>query len=517
MSKIVRFSLRFDQSLDQYLQKNYPQHGQYQVLSKSLDARNSNKGQTPRYHYQVELEGTGSDQETFPKMGPLKDLPIIVGAGPAGLFCALRLLEYGVTSIILERGEPATQRMKSIAKYWRYGVLNPESNVCFGEGGAGLFSDGKLITRVKSPFIKYVMKKFVEFGAPEEITYLAGAHLGSNKIRKLISEITQYLRSGGCQIHFNQKVTSLLYQGKNVVGVQTADGTKWHSEHTILAAGHSAHKMYEHLYENNVDLKAKNFAIGFRVEHPRKFIDHAQLGSYAGHSELGAARYKLTFNDQKTGKGSYSFCMCPGGNVLSSGTNEDGLVANGMSNSACKSPWSNSAIVATVEAGKDFSADHLLNGMRYQQEVEQKAFRLSQKVESGKELPCMKLTEFLQGKIKEGANPKTSCPSKVFKADFGQIFDSQIIEVLKEALQHFDQNIKGFIHQDAVLIAPETRTSAPVTISRDKNLLESTSHKGLYPCGEGAGHAGGITSSAVDGIKVAMAILEKNFPEHFDS
>ncbi|MGK0367510.1 MAG: putative FAD-dependent dehydrogenase, partial [Thermoproteota archaeon] len=377
-----------------------------------------------------------------------------------------------------------------------------------GEGGAGLFSDGKLITRIKSSFVKYVMRKFVEFGAPAETEYTSNPHLGSNKIRTIITKISDHLKSQGHNILYNSRVDELIYEGNKVIGVLLSSGEKLFSEHIILAAGHSCQKMYEHLQENNVAMVAKSFAVGVRIEHPRREIDKIQYGEFASDELIGAARYRLSYHNNKSDKGTYSFCMCPGGHVLATSTEENSLVCNGMSNFSRSSPWSNSALVVSVTKGKDFKESEILAGLRFQQEIEEKAYSLSLKQASGKELPAITVKEFLKNRLTKEELPKTSCPSKLFKADFNEIFPEFIIDHLRVALYEFDKNMPGFSSGKSVLIAPETRTSAPVTVLRDKKSLVSTSHFGLYPCGEGAGYAGGITSAAVDGIKVAESIME---------
>tara|TARA_B100001971_G_scaffold84647_1_gene77937 strand:+ start:32786 stop:34390 length:1605 start_codon:yes stop_codon:yes gene_type:complete len=507
----LQLRLSFDIDLDKYMNKHHPDVVAYRILSKSLDARNAPRGKKPIYLYTLEAIKEGESfqkvHEELEKVNPPKHKPIFIGAGPAGLFGALRLAEYGVPSIIIERGDVAGKRMLHISKYWRKGELNPESNVCFGEGGAGLFSDGKLITRIKSPLVKYVMNKFVEFGAPEEVAYLSNPHLGSNKIRKIITIMSDRLRELGCEFIYNQKVEELLYSDSSVVGVKLDNGQEIQSDHIILAAGHSAKNLYEHIVENDVAVKPKDFAVGVRIEHPRRYIDSVQHGKFA--QELEAARYKLTFHNRSTEKGTYSFCMCPGGYVLSSGTEEDGIVVNGMSNFARNSPWSNSALVVTVKAGEDFDESDPLNGLRFQEEIEKKAYQLSKKYASGRELPAMTLKEFLTGVINSNELPKTSSPSKLFKADLREVLPPFIISHLQEGLKNFDKKMEGYAYDEALIIAPETRTSAPITILRDKHTLESLSHKGLYPCGEGAGYAGGITSAAVDGIKVVESIIEQ--------
>jgi uncharacterized FAD-dependent dehydrogenase len=515
MGKKVNLILEFSEDLERALKKKFPKLEDFRILSKSLDARKSNLGRTPKYNYTVEVKLPGEDfteyLETFKNLGPLPQKPIIIGAGPAGLFCALRLAEYGIPSVLIERGGRAHERMKKIAQFWRYGEFDGENNVCFGEGGAGLFSDGKLITRIKSPFIKYVMHKLVEFGAPKEVEYLSNPHLGSNKIRPLINKITDYLKEAGCEIHYHSKVTKILTKDNKITGVTLQNGEELHSNNVVMATGHSAKDLYYHLNDLGVSMKPKDFAIGVRIEHPREVIDHLQLGDFARQDDLKSARYALSYHDKSTEHGTYSFCMCPGGYVLSSGTEDDGLVVNGMSNYARNSRWSNSALVVTVKAYEDFKAENVLGGLDFIKEIERKAYNLSKEKATGRELPAITVEEFLNDSQNLDPLPKTSTPSGIFKADLREILPPFVIDHLKNALRQFDKKMKCFIHSKSILIAPETRTSAPVTITRDKEGLESESHQGLYPCGEGAGYAGGITSSAVDGIKVAMAIIEKEF------
>ena len=482
---------------------NYPEYTDYQILQKSLDARGAPRGKEPVYHYTVLLDKDERQKEVF-KHIETNVRPIIIGAGPGGLFAALRLSEYGIKSTIIERGDRAQDRMKAISKYWRKGILDEDNNVCYGEGGAGLFSDGKLITRIKSDFVQYVMDLFVKFGAPEETAYLSNPHLGSNKIRQIISKITDYLKSHGHEVLYNTRVDELIYDDNKVVGVCLNTGEKLYSDYIILATGHSAKEMYHHLYENKVELKSKGFAVGCRIEHPREKIDQIQHGKFYKSEYLGAAKYKLNFYNKETAKGTYSFCMCPGGYVLSSGTDKDGIVVNGMSNYARNSRWSNSALVVSIE-----NQENVFGGLRIQEQIEQKAFQLSMKESDGRSLPAMLVKEFMSGKISDQNLSKTSSPSGIFKTDITQIFPNDIVEHLRNALVEFDKKMPGFIEEDAVLIAPETRTSAPITIVRDKKSLESVSHQGLYPCAEGAGYAGGITSAAVDGIKIVESIIKK--------
>lgn len=512
MGKIVQITLKFNESLDLYLEKHFPQMDSFRILSESLDPRGAPKGMIPKKHYRVEISEPGHGflvkEESYPSLKEkFSQRPIIIGAGPAGLYCALRFLEYGIPTLIFERGDPALERMKSIAKFWRYGEFNPESNVCYGEGGAGLYSDGKLMSRVKSEYISYVMKKLVEFGAPKDTEYKANPHLGSNKIRGLISSMSESLKNRGCDILYNTRVDELIFENGNVTGVLTSKGEKHYSSHVILAIGHSPLSFFEYLHQSKVKLTPKNFALGVRIEHPREMIDRSQFGDFCIQG-LESATYRLSYYDEENQKGTYSFCMCPGGHVLSSGTEENGHVTNGMSNQARNSPWSNSALVVSVDVSRDLEGDHPLRGFYFQKEIERKAFDLSKKLQSGKELCALSVEEFLKEELNDKPLPPSSCPSKLVKVDLKEIFPSFILRELKRGIQNFNQKIKGFIDPRAVLIAPETRTSCPVRIDRDPETLESESHQGLFPCGEGAGYAGGITSAAVDGVKVAEAIIK---------
>lgn len=513
MSKKYQFQLPFDVDADAYIKKVYPEIWEYRTISKSLDARGAPRGKKPVFHYIIDAliskNDTYPQSETFQKFAPLKQKPIIIGAGPGGLFCAVRLAEHGIPSVILERGDEANKRMLHIAKFWRYGELDPETNVCYGEGGAGLFSDGKLITRIKSDLVQYVMEKFVDFGAPADTAYVSNPHLGSNKIRGIITHISNWLRSQNTEIRYNTRVDELITENNKVIGVKLHNGEKLYSDHVILATGHSAQDLYQHLADIKVAMKAKDFAVGVRVEHPRRYIDQLQHGKFCEAPEMGSARYRLSWHDKWSDHGVYSFCMCPGGYVLSSGTEKDGIVVNGMSNYARNSPWSNAALVVSVKAEKDIKDQDLMAGLRFQHEIEQKAFALSKKYATGRELPAMTIKEFMTGKLTDKPLPKTSSPSGVFKADIRQIFPQFIVDHLRKGLEEFNKDLPGFIYEEGLLIAPETRTSAPLTILRDKESLISQSHKGLYPCGEGAGYAGGITSAAVDGVKCAISVLKQ--------
>ncbi len=358
--------------------------------------------------------------------------------------------------------------------------------------------------------------KFVALGAPKETAYLANPHLGSHHIRRLIGKMAQLLLEKKCQIHYHSKVVKIKHQNGQVTGVETQGGEHFDSSCVVLATGHSATDIYHYLAKEKIVMRPKNFSVGLRIEHPRRSIDQIQYGPFANDPLLGAGRYSLKWqtdtgaNEDK--RGVYSFCMCPGGHILSSGSEANGIVVNGMSNRACNSPWSNAAFVVEVKAGKDFSGQDILAGLHFQRKIEQRAYQKSSALASGKEIPAQGLKDFMAGHLNKKL-PKSSCPSGVVSTSLESILPDFITVNLRQSLEIFDRQMKGFISSEALCLAPETRTSAPLTIVRDENSLEGASLKGLYPCGEGAGYAGGITSAAVDGVRVAMKILEtkKNF------
>lgn len=502
-----------DEDLREKIELLSPGFTDYRVLRQSVDARRSH---SPHFVYSVEIAGPGEalSQKRFAlKKVPFKgNKPLIVGSGPAGLFAALRLVERGIPCHLFERGSEAGERMKGINKYWRYGELDPRNNVCFGEGGAGLYSDGKLITRIKSPHIPYVLRRLVEFGAPAEIEYLSNPHVGSDKIRRVIPKIREFLKQNGCEIHFNTRVTEFLTNGTEINGLRTEKDEVFHSSQIILATGHSAEDILMHLVDLGVKVEGKSFAMGLRIEHPQAFVNKVQYRSASEHPKLGAANYRLADHDHETGIGVYSFCMCPGGYVLSSGTEAGGVVSNGMSNYHRNSPYANAAVVVTIDHDKNFGSD-VLGGMKLRKSLEQQAYQAIQKGGGTKELPAQKLTDFLTGKI--GPVEAGSCPSGAFPVRLDQILPPLIAKNLKKGLEKFDRSMKGFVHEKAQLFGIESRTSCPLRIPRDAETLQSVSHKGLFPCGEGAGYAGGITSAACDGIRIADKIASTYTTETF--
>jgi len=507
MSKLLTdIKLGLDEVLEEKLKLLSPGYTSFRLLRKSVDAR----GKRPHFIVSLEVYGQGEVPkkeiyEVEKVKSPFKSEPIIiVGAGPAGLFAALRLCERGIPSILLERGSEASPRMKKIAEYWRYGKLDPNNNVCFGEGGAGLYSDGKLITRIKSPYIPYVLNRLVQFGAPEEIEYVSNPHVGSDKIRKVIPPMRNWLKANGCEVHFNSKVKALDYKGTTVTGVILEDGKKILGSSVVLATGHSASDIMYHLHENDVEMEGKSFAVGLRIEHPQKTIDCIQYGDFAGHKALGSANYKLTDHDHKTGIGVYSFCMCPGGYVIASSTEEDGIVSNGMSNYARNSPFANAAVVVSIDHDKRFGRN-IFAGMEFRREMEIKAKLAVIKAGGAKEFPAQSVNDFLEGKL--GKLLPGSSPSGQIAVRLDQLLPQDLVGSLKRSFQSFSRKMPGFISNETQLYGVETRTSCPIRVVRDEETLQSKSHKNLYPTGEGAGYAGGITSAAVDGVRVAEAIV----------
>ena len=438
---------------------------------------------------------------------PLTLRPVITGAGPAGLFCALKLSEYGFSPVILEQGKDIDSRSADFERLCSFGVLNPQSNVCFGEGGAGAFSDGKLTTRIKDPRTAYVLEVLVEAGAPKDILYSAKPHMGTEKIRSAIKKIRKKIISNGGEVKFDTALAGIKIKEDKVEGIlaKNRDYTeKNKTDILVLATGHSARQTYAMLQKEGVILQKKPFAIGLRIEHPREFIDRSQYGGFFDHPRLGAAEYRLTARHNS--KGVYTFCMCPGGEVVNSSTENGHFAVNGMSYYARDMQNSNSAVVVTV--GTDDLNSDPLSGVEFQRQWEKSCFELS----DGKGLPAQRLEDFY--KKAKGKGFDTVLPSVkpyACSSDLNACLPEFVAEGIKKGLRDFARMIRGFDMPDAVLTGVETRTSSPVTIPRDENLT-AAGIEGLYPTGEGGGHAGGIVSAAVDGLKVAEAIIEKYKP-----
>ena len=508
MPKFTNIKLFIDDSLEEKVRKLDPEHQSFRILKKSLDARRKD-----RLHHIYTIETYATPQPPpieFDQVSKLsgEGLPMVtvIGAGPAGLFAALRLVERGIPCRLLERGKEVTERMRDISRHWKKGVVNPDSNVCFGEGGAGTFSDGKLITRIKSPFIKYVMQRLVRFGAPEDILYLSNPHIGSNKIRKVINTVTHYLMDNGCEVHYETRADEFIWGKDKLEKIRAVDGREFSSDYWVLATGHSAHDTYAQLFKAGVPCEAKSLAMGFRVEHPQNWVNKTQYGERWEHPELPVANYKLTCHNKKSDIGVYSFCMCPGGFVLASSAQQGQMVVNGMSNFNHGSPFANSGIVITIDKDRWFPGGPA-DALEFQKKIEQKAQQKVKDAGGTIEVPAQKVSDFLENKV--GELGRSSCPSGIIAVNLRDIYPKELSEAFAKALNDFNNKMPGFIADEAILHGVESRTSSPVRILRDKETLASPRFTNFYPSGEGAGFAGGITSAAVDGVRIADSIYTK--------
>ncbi len=457
--------------------------------------------------YQIPTSG---DQE-------LKYPPCIIGAGPAGLFAAYVFVEAGFHPILIERGKKVEERIKDVERFWETGVLDTSSNVQFGEGGAGTFSDGKLNTLVKDPANRnhFVLETFVRFGAPEQILYDNKPHIGTDILCHVISNMRNYLVEKGAQVYFETCATEFVIENQQIKEVKCDNGKTFPISAVILALGHSARDTFQTLFDLNLPMESKNFAVGFRVEHPQEMINAALYGIQK--YEMPAAPYKVTSNFPN-GRGVYSFCMCPGGYVVNSSSEDNRLVVNGMSYSGRNSSTANSAIIISVDQ-KDFTnpffyknhkellkEEDALSGMRFQQVLEEEAYSLAK----GK-VPQQLYGDFCENKCSTSYGEFLSnTKGKTAFANLRGLFSTDMEESFMDGMAHFAHIIPGFDRKDAILSGIESRTSSPIRILRNDNYESII--QGIYPCGEGAGYAGGITSAAMDGIRVAEAIIKKYKP-----
>lgn len=424
---------------------------------------------------------------------------IVVGAGPGGLFAALRLIELGLRPIIVERGKDVRERKKDIALISREHKVNGESNYSFGEGGAGAYSDGKLYTRSKKRgSVDKILNIFCQFGASPSILADAHPHIGTDKLPRVIENIREQIKRCGGEVHFETRMDAFIMKENEVIGIETNTGKSFYGP-VILATGHSARDVYNYLYERQIQIEAKGIAVGVRLEHPQELIDQIQYHRKEGRGKyLPAAEY--SFVTQANNRGVYSFCMCPGGFVVNASSEPERLTVNGMSNHDRAAKNSNSAIIASVTP-EDFDGNDALAGVRFQQKWEEKAFS-----EGKGRIPVQTLKDFREGKITESFGEIT--PNTKGLTSFGNLrncLPESVSEAISEGMQYFDTKIKGFNREDTILCGIEARTSSPLRIERDQGFESNI--KGIYPCGEGAGFAGGITSAAMDGIKVAQALV----------
>lgn len=480
------------------------------ISKKSIDAR---KKDDVHYSYSIDLEV--KDENKYQKLNKIKKLdlpqihvnrisdirPVIVGAGPAGLFAALTFVQNGIKPIVIEQGKPVEERIKDVEEFKKTGILNTMSNVQFGEGGAGTFSDGKLTTGINSPYCKKVLQEFVNFGAPSQILYLSKPHIGTDNLVNIVRNMRNYIISQGGEFLFNEKVTDFEFTNNKISAIYCSK--KIETDSVILAIGHSSRDTFEKLYEKGVNMEQKDFSVGVRIEHLQSEINKAQYGTITK-LKLPPAEYKLAYHSPN-GHSCYTFCMCPGGQVVASSSEENSIVTNGMSNFLRDGKNANSALLVGITP-EDYEGTSPLSGMYFQKDLEERAFKLGG---SNYNAPAQRVEDFINNKSSNHIGiVEPSYKPSVTLCNLNDLFPDFVNETLKEGLIHFDSKLIGFAHPDSILTGVETRTSSPVRILRNDNLVSNID--GLYPCGEGAGYAGGIMTAAVDGIKCAIKILEKS-------
>ena len=491
----------------------------WKILKKSIDARNKDD---IFYNYAVMLEvKKDMDKKHLSKnvsiitdekvsTNEIKVLrkssrpPIIIGAGPAGLFCALTLIDNGIKPIIVEQGKEVNKREQDVNLFFKEGILNTSSNVQFGEGGAGTFSDGKLTTNLHTPLCKKVIDEFIKFGAPDQIAYINKPHIGTDNLVKIVANMRNYIIQNGGKFLFNTKAVDFTTKENKInslICIQDGQALELDTDTVILAIGHSSRDMFKTLYKKNVNIEQKNFSVGVRIEHKQEMINKVQYGTNTK-LKLPPAEYKLAYHGKN--HSCYTFCMCPGGKVVASSSEENTIVTNGMSKFARDEENANSAILVNVTPN-DLNSSDPLAGMYFQKELEEKAFILGGK---NYYAPIQRVEDFLNNKKSTFIGEvKPSYKPGVTLSNLQEILPDFVIKTLKEGIIYFDSKLKGFGLPDSILTGVETRSSSPITIKRNEELMSNI--EGLYPCGEGAGYAGGIVSAAVDGIKVGRAILQK--------
>ncbi len=487
----------------------------WHIVRKSIDAR---KKEDVHYNYSIAIHV--KDENKYRKLEKAKELkmpkittskhlsssPVIIGSGPAGLFAALTLVENDIKPIIIEQGQSIERRKESVDSFLKTGKLNTFSNVQFGEGGAGTFSDGKLTTGINSPFCRKVLEEFVHFGAPKQILFLAKPHIGTDNLIHIIKNMREYIISKGGTFLFNTKVIDFEIQNQHIVSLRTLHNQLEETlkvDNVILAIGHSSRDTFETLHKKGVFMEPKNFSVGVRIEHLQKWINKSQYGTITK-LNLPSAEYKLAYHSTN-GRSCYTFCMCPGGVVMPSSSEPNTIVTNGMSNFLRNGINANSALLVNVTP-KDFKGSSPLAGIYFQKDLEEKAFVLGG---SNYFAPIQRVGDFLQNQKSKFIGEVTPTYQPGFTlSNLNEILPMFISSTLKQAIPFFDTKLEGFANSDAILTGLETRSSSPVKISRNDKLVSNIS--GIYPCGEGAGYAGGIMSASVDGIKCAISLLQNN-------
>ncbi len=513
MKKEIEIDVRPEKIKEEYflhllvakkLKRNVAEIKAFQILRRSIDARNK----TPVFRLRIRayLNEEPEHEEisfNFRDVSRSRKV-IIVGSGPAGLFAALKLLELGLKPVIFERGKDVQTRRRDLRLIQQESKVNPESNYCFGEGGAGTYSDGKLYTRSKKRGdVKRILSLFVFHGASKNILIDSHPHIGSNVLPKVVEEMRETILKFGGEIHFESKITDLIVENQKVRGVVVNDMDEFISEAVILATGHSARDIYELLRRKEIFIERKEFAMGVRVEHPQKLIDYIQYHSEIRPENLPAASFSLKC--QINERGVYSFCMCPGGVIIPASTSNNEIVLNGMSTSRRDSPYANSGLVVTVkeEDLKNYEKFGVFAGLEFQKEFERKMFEIT----GSQVAPAQKLTDFVQGKLSPTLGGTSYIPG-VKSALLNELLPANISKRLQKSILFFNKRMKGFYSEEALILAPESRTSSPIRITRDKGTMMHIEISGLFPAGEGAGYAGGIVSSAIDGEKIAQAVAK---------
>lgn len=495
----------------------------YHIFKESIDARKKGKIDFV-YTVDVELKNEQKLLKNAPKdvvevkqpsyidikhgSNKMNHRPVVVGSGPAGLFASLLLAQRGYNPLLIERGLDVDERTKDINNFWNNRIIKNNSNVQFGEGGAGTFSDGKLTTRIKDIRCRKVLEELVNFGSPDEILYSHKPHVGTDILKNVVKNIREEIKKLGGEVRFNSQVTDIEVENDSIKAVIVNNEERIECDHVIFAVGHSARDSYEMLYSKGVKIIQKPFAIGARIEHPQVLINKSQYKEFYDHPRLGAADYRL-IEHTSNGRTAYSFCMCPGGTVIASASNEFEVVTNGMSEHARDKVNANSAFLVNVTP-EDFGSTHPLAGIEFQRKYEKLAYELGG---NNYNAPMQLVGDFLNDKITTDIGKvEPSYKPGVTGTDLRECLPEFVASTMKEALLSLDKKLNGFAMHDAVLTGVETRSSAPVRIVRDEETLQSVSTKNLYPCGEGAGYAGGIVTAAVDGIKCAEKIIGKYCP-----
>ena len=479
---------------------------QFKWHKRSIDARNKNIRILCTFHVFLENERPPKNYEpTFEALKAKKEVHII-GLGPAGIFAALSALELGIKPIVFERGKSVKERIKDIGQLNRKGIVNKNSNYCFGEGGAGTYSDGKLYTRSKKRgAVNQVLETFVYFGADKDILVEAHPHIGTNKLPRIVSAMSDKIIEMGGEIHFNHQLTDIEIKDDRIHSITLNQQKRIQVNNVVLATGHSARDIFELLHKKQITIQAKPFALGVRVEHSQEFIDKAQYHGRVNDDFIPPASYRLVTQVDK--KGVYSFCMCPGGIIAPCATSPDEVVTNGWSPSKRNNPYANAGIVVSIEPDDLENPKDPFCGVKFQKAIEQKAWKLGGENQN---VPAQRLADFMQ-KIKSSDFPRSSYQPGITSVEMDQIFPEFIIRRLRNAFLDFNKKIPGFITNDAVLHAPESRTSSPILIPRNNETHQHVDIKNLYPCAEGAGYAGGIVSAAIDGINCVHS-LNRNAP-----